>query len=172
MSKETYKTKFRRRIQKKTNYRKRLAFAKSKTEKAVFRRTNTRIIGQIIRFEPKGDITIAQADSREFKKIDKRLGSKNMPSAYLTGLLLGKRALDKGIKKANLDIGFYTPVHKGKWCAFLKGLLDAGMEIKHDNKILPIKERIDGKHISEDLVKKVEEIKNKILAGNLEKVSK
>ncbi len=170
--KKTFATKFNRRIEKKTNYRKRLGFAKSGTEKAIFRRTNKRIIGQIVTYLPKGDITITQAESKEFSKIEPKIAGKNLPSAYLTGLLLGKRAMEKGIQKANLDIGFYTPVHKGKWCAFLKGLLEAGMDIKHEEKIIPSTDRLYGKHISEEIVKKVEEIKKMINEGKFNKVNK
>ena len=47
--------------------------------------------------------------------------------------------------------------------AALKGVIDSGVNVPHTPDILPSEDRIRGKHISEDLEKIFEEIKNKIV---------
>jgi large subunit ribosomal protein L18 len=145
MKDKTFETKFKRRKEGKTNYAKRLALIKSKKIRIVIRKTNTKIIAQAIKYNPKGDETLTQATSTELKKY-KFYGTNNTPSAYLTGLLLGKRMKDK---EAILDIGRKKPSYGGVIFATLKGLLDAGINIPHTEKELPKEERINGKILEE-----------------------
>jgi large subunit ribosomal protein L18 len=87
------------------------------------------------------------------------------PAAYLTGLLAGKRAKDKGIKQGVLDIGLYNPTVGSIVFATLKGVLDAGVECPHDAEILPKEDRINGTHLNENIKPIVGEIKTKIIGG-------
>ena len=88
----------------------------------------------------------------------------NLPAAYLTGYLAGKRAAKKGVNEAVLDIGLQKPV-KGAACfATLKGLLDAGLEIPYGEEILPSEDRLKGKHIKAEMEKMIEEVKNRMEA--------
>ncbi|MBI4052576.1 MAG: 50S ribosomal protein L18 [Candidatus Diapherotrites archaeon] len=142
----TYETQFKRRHEKKTNYAKRLGMLKSKTPRIVVRKTNTRILVQAIAFNGKDDSVLAQAESKQLKEFG-WYPTNNTPTAYLTGLLCGKRAKEKGVKKGNLDIGFATPVHGSTVFGALKGLIDAGVELPADEKAFPPQERIDGRTI-------------------------
>jgi len=142
----TYQTTFKRRHGKKTNYAKRLAMLKSKAPRIVVRKTNSRIIVQAIEFNGNDDKVLAQAESNQLKEFGWH-PTNNTPTAYLTGLLCGKRAKEKGVKKGNLDIGFATPVHGSTVFGALKGLIDAGIDLPADAKAFPKQDRIEGKAI-------------------------
>lgn len=148
MKDKTFETKFKRRKSGETDYSKRLALVKSKKVRIVIRKTNTKIIAQAIKYNPKGDETLAQANSKELDALG-FYGTNNTPSAYLTGLLLGKRMSEK---EAILDIGRRKASHGGTMFACLKGLLDAGINIPHSIEALPKEDRINGK-ILEDYAK-------------------
>ncbi len=153
---------FKRRRKKKTNYKKRLALVKSGKARLVIRKSLSNISIQFINFDHQGDKTIASAKSTELKKIGwNKTG--NIPAAYLTGLLAGKKAKDKKIEEAILDLGLQTSTKGSRLYAALKGVLDSGIKIPHSEEILPKEDRIRGKHISEELEKQFEEIKNKIV---------
>ena len=161
MKKSSYLIYFKRRREKKTKYKKRLALLKSGETRLVIRRSLSNISVQFIDYKPEGDKTIVSAFSSELKKLGwNRTG--NIPAAYLTGLLAGKRAKDKKIEEAVLDLGLQTSTKGSRLYAALKGVLDAGVNVPHSKEILPIEERIKGKHISENIVKQFEETKNKI----------
>ena len=71
----------------------------------------------------------------------------NMPACYLTGLLLGRKSMEKGSANAVLYTGndaFTTRV-----AACLKGLVDSGFNIPVSKESLPDKDRVSGKHIAE-----------------------
>jgi len=160
--KKSYLMSFKRRRKKKTNYKKRLALLKSRKTRLVIRKSISNISVQFINFKPKNDETIASANSTELKKLGwNKTG--NVPAAYLTGLLAGKKAKDKKIEEAILDLGLQTSTKGSRIYAALKGVLDSGIKIPHSEEILPKEDRIKGKHISEELEKQFEEIKNKIV---------
>ncbi len=73
---------------------------------------------------------------------------KSTPAAYLTGLLLGRRA---GNKDAILDIGVHLATKGAKIFAALKGAVDAGLKVKYNPEVLPSADRIAGKHIAAHL---------------------
>jgi large subunit ribosomal protein L18 len=111
-----------------------------------------------------GDTVIASASSIELRKLGWNGSTANLPTAYLTGLLAGKRAMEQKIDTAVLDIGLSSPVKGSKIFASLRGMLDAGISIPHGEKIFPSEERISGKHISESIPAEFDKIKNKILS--------
>ena len=153
---------FKRRRENKTNYRKRIALLKSDKTRLVIRRSLSNITVQFVNFLPKGDETIASATSAELKKLGwSRTG--NIPASYLTGLLAGKKAKDKKIDEAILDLGLNISTKGSRIYAALKGVLDSGIKVPHSEDILPSEDRIKGKHISEDLEKQFEDVKNKIV---------
>ena len=144
-----YKVPRRRRREGKTNYKKRYVMVMSRKVRFVVRTSLNHVWVQVIKAEPKGDITIAAAHSRELtKKYGWLGGTSNLPAAYLVGLLAGYRAIEKGVYDAILDIGFAAPKKGAKVFAALKGALDAGLRIPHDNSILPSEERVRGEHIA------------------------
>jgi len=142
---------YRRKREQKTDYHKRLKLLVSKELRLVVRLTNQKIIGQLVRFLPAGDEVVLGTDSFALRALGWTYSCKNFPAAYLTGLLLGKRALEKGEKKAILDTGFRQTFPKGRVYAFLKGVIDAGLEVPYgeEEKIFPTMERISGKHVEE-----------------------
>jgi len=160
--KKSYLMQFKRRRENKTNYRKRIALLKSDKTRLVIRRSLSNITVQFVNFLPKGDETIASATSAELKKLGwSRTG--NIPASYLTGLLAGKKAKDKKIDEAILDLGLNISTKGSRIYAALKGVLDSGIKVPHSEDILPSEDRIKGKHISEDLEKQFEDVKNKIV---------
>ena len=90
----------------------------------------------------------ASASSKELAKLGWKGGSGNLPSAYLTGVLAGRRALARGVEGAILDIGLRPSTKGSKLYAALKGLTDAGLEVPHSEGVLPSHERLSGSHIA------------------------
>ena len=167
--KTTHRMPLKRRRLGKTDYRKRLALLKSGKHRLVVRVKPRQIIAQIIEYNPEGDRVVISATSLELKKMGWKHHGGNVCAAYLTGLLCGKRAKEKGITEAVLDIGLHTPVHGSNVFATLKGAIDAGMTIPHSEDCFPSDERITGKTIEEyrknNISKDVEEMKKKIMGG-------
>ncbi|RLI49647.1 MAG: 50S ribosomal protein L18 [Candidatus Thorarchaeota archaeon] len=145
----TYRVKFRRRREGKTDYYRRRRLLLSRLPRLVVRKTNTKVIVQVVTAHVVGDMTVASAVSTELANYGWEAGTANLPAAYLTGLLAGLRAKAKGITTAVLDIGLNPPIRGSKVYAALKGALDAELEIPHDPEILPSEERITGQHIVE-----------------------
>ncbi len=161
-----YSVKPRRRREGKTDYRKRLKLLKSGKIRMVIRKSikNTQI--QFIEYKEGGDSIIVTANSSELvKKYKWKFSAATTPAAYLTGILAGKRAKDKGIKECIVDIGLYPPVTGSKVFASIKGAMDAGLSCPvHEDKISS-EDRILGKHLSKDIEPAINEIKNKIIGG-------
>jgi large subunit ribosomal protein L18 len=140
---------FRRRREGKTNYKSRKALVLSGKPRLVTRITLKNVIAQIIMAKPSGDEVIVSAHSRELTKTyGWKASRKNLPAAYLTGLLCGLKAKAKGIKEAILDIGLHSPSKGARVFAVLKGVLDAGVHIPYGEEKLPNEERIKGEHIA------------------------
>jgi len=153
---------FRRRIEGKTNYRKRLALLKSNKPRVIVRKSNKMVRVQFAIYREIGDYIVTSAISSELKRYGWNHSFSNTPSAYLTGYLAGKKAIKKDINEGVLDIGLHTPRKGAKVFAALKGVVDAGVEVQYGEEILPSDERIYGKHIDEELPQKVNEVKKKI----------
>ncbi|MCD6383130.1 MAG: 50S ribosomal protein L18 [Thermoplasmata archaeon] len=160
-----YHVPFRRRREGKTDYRYRLRLLKSGLPRAVVRVTNRKVIVQIIEYHPEGDRVLATALSSDLVKLGWKRSLKNLPAAYLTGLLAGKKAVEKGVEKAVLDIGLHVPVKGSRVFATLKGLLDAGLEIPHGEEKLPDEERLFGAHIGDGVAEEVKAIKESIIGS-------
>ena len=158
-----YRMPFRRRREGKTNYKKRLKLLYSKKPRLVFRKSLKYIYAQVIRYEPAGDKTVVGLSSKVLKKFGWNYACDNTPAAYLTGLLIGKKAIEKGIKEVVLDIGLYHSTKGGRAYALAKGAIEAGLSLPVDERMFPSEERIKGKHISEQIEKSVDEIKKRII---------
>lgn len=145
-----YRVPFRRRREGKTNYHKRLALLKSGKPRLAVRKTLNHHIAQIVVYDPKGDKTLVSAHTRELMR---DFGWKghcgNTPSAYLLGLLIGYKALERGISEAILDIGLHPPTRGSSIFAILKGAVDAGLNVPHGEEIYPSEDRIRGETIAE-----------------------
>ena len=156
---------FRRRREGRTDYRRRQRLLRSARPRAVVRKTLNQTLVQIVLADASGDRVVASAQSLDLKEHGWSVGTGNVPAAYLTGFLAGKRALAKGVKGAILDIGVQEPTRGGRLFAALQGLVDAGMDVPHDEEILPAKERIRGEHIGEAVVKSFDAVKAKLEAS-------
>ena len=159
-----YTLKLRRKRETKTNYRKRLLLLKSNKPRLVIRKSLNNIRLQLIEYKKDGDKIIASAYSRELRKLGWNFHLGNIPSAYLTGYLLGKRS--NNIKEAIFDLGLQRSIKGSVIYAALKGALDAGINVNCDNKMFPTEDRIKGIHIkNQDINKKFDEVKKKIENG-------
>ena len=158
-----YRVPFRRRREGKTNYRLRLKLLLSRKPRLVARKSLNNMIAQLVAYDEKGDKVLVSAHSRELVKMGYKGHCGNIPAAYLTGLLLGKKALKEGYNEAVLDIGLNAATKGAAVFAILKGAVDAGMDIPHSEDILPEEERINGSHVKEyaELLKEEDEEKYK-----------
>ena len=144
-----YHVLFRRRRNGKTNfyYRKRLIL--SNKLRFVVRSSLKHIIIQIAQAELIGDKILSLTSSAELvKNFNWRGGTGNLPTAYLTGFLAGKKALQNNLKNGVLDLGVTSPIRGNRLFTALKGLIDAGIEMPHNKKIYPSEDRIRGENIA------------------------
>ncbi len=139
---------FRRKREGRTYYKKRLKIILSSRYRLVVRKSLNNIYVSVVRYDPKGDKVLIMVSSDSLSKLGWKGGTGNLPSAYLTGLLAGKKSIEKGIKDAVLDIGFSNSVKGSRLYAALAGALDSGLKIPVNAEILPSKERISGTHIA------------------------
>jgi large subunit ribosomal protein L18 len=144
-----YKLAFKRRKDGKTNYNARLKIIGLEKSRMVVRITNSHTIAQIVNIKSQGDETIVSAHSKELENLGWKGSGKNTSAAYLTGFLCGKRALKEGIDEATLDIGLKSSIRGSKVFAVLKGAVDAGLNIPHNDVILPDDERINGSNLAQ-----------------------
>ncbi len=142
-----YKVAFKRRREGKTDYGARLKLIGLDKHRLVIRVTGNHTIAQIVDVELDGDITLVSAHSQELKNMGWLASGKNTSAAYLTGYLCGKKAVKEGIEGAVLDMGLQTSTKGSRVYAALKGAIDAGLEIPHNDVILPEEDRITGEHI-------------------------
>jgi len=166
-----YQVKFRRRREGKTDYfaRKRLCVQdknKYNTPKyrLVVRITNKDIIAQIAYARLQGDVIVSAAYAHELPRYGVSVGLTNYAAAYCTGLLIGRRVLQKfGLdslyegqievdgdefyeeadahEKASfrcyLDTGLARTSTGARIFGVLKGAADAGLDIPHSPKRFP-----------------------------------
>ena len=155
---------FRRRRENKTDYKKRLSLIRSGKPRLVVRQTNTRIIMQIIGYTHNGDVCTTSATSDELKKIGWNFSTKNLPAAYLTGLLLTQKARKQKVTEAIVDLGLRTPLKGSRMFSAIKGAIDGGLKIPAENEIFPPADRLTGKHIGKgELTKEFESLKGQLM---------
>ena len=177
-----------------TDYRKRLKILSSNKPRLVVRKSLKNIQAFIVEYDKKGDIVKVKSHSNNLKKFGWEHNTGNVPSAYLVGFLLGKRAKDANLDEAILDIGLQKSIRGSRIYTVLAGATDAGLKIPHNKEILPSKERVSGKHIvhyaeslkknesaltkqfgkylknnidPQNITKKFEEVKNNIEKSNI-----
>ena len=96
----TYRVPFRRRRERKTDYRSRLKLLFSQKPRVVVRNSNKYIQMQLVLNDTFCDKTFVAVVSSELNRYGYNGGTGNIPAAYLTGLLFGKKA-----KKVGYDEG-------------------------------------------------------------------
>nr|UXY87489.1 60S ribosomal protein L5 [Cryptomonas sp.] len=155
-----FQVKWRRRREGKTDYRSRKKMIcqdkrkyNSPKFRVVIRISKRNIICQFVHSRIEGDRVIDAVYSKKLKDIGIPFGFTNFPSAYTCGLFLAKRVLAK--KKLNnknycsyneltsitlnavLDIGLTRVTTGHKVFAAMKGALDGGIVIPHNEKRYP-----------------------------------
>ena len=139
---------FRRKREGRTYYKKRLKILGSDKCRFVVRRSLRNIQVSLVKFDVKGDKVLLTVNSRALDKLGWKGDNGNVPSAYLTGMLAAKKAKEKGIKDAILDIGFSNSTKGNRIYAALAGAKAGGLEIPCDKEVLPNEDRFTGAHIS------------------------
>lgn len=129
-----------------TNYKRRIALLRGGLTRIVVRKSNRSVIVQAITYGPKGDSVIASAHSKELGKLGWPARA-NIPTAYLTGLLLARKGKASINGEAVLDIGLYKPVKSSVVFAGAKGAADGGIKLR--NSIEIDEKRLSGAHISD-----------------------
>jgi large subunit ribosomal protein L18 len=146
------KTPRRRRLEAKTDYKARLALLKAEKPRLVIRKSNRYIMVQIVTSDIAQDKVLAGLSSKILLTKGmppEQAGSlKSLGAAYLTGYLLGKKALEAGIKEAIVDTGMHIHVKNSRIYAAVKGAADAGLKVPHSEKVLPPMESIKSEKIS------------------------
>jgi large subunit ribosomal protein L18 len=119
--------------------------------------SNQNVTAQVLKPRALGDIVVTSARSKELGKYGWKGPMNSMPSCYLTGLLLGVRAVEKGMNNLVLYTGKGSFTTKLASC--LKGIIDAGVSIPVSEASLPKIERLNGGHIAQyaEALKKDEE---------------
>jgi large subunit ribosomal protein L18 len=135
----------RRLREEKTNYRKRKHLLMGRRDYITVQISSENTLVQIHKPEMQGDKVLASAHSRYLLGKGWKGSRKNIPAAYLTGYLAGKKALGKGVKAAVLYSG--TRKYTQRMAAALKGVIDAGLDVPADSETFPNEERISGKHL-------------------------
>lgn len=144
----SYRLSFRRRREGKTDYRSRMALVLSRLPRLVVRGTLNHMVVQIVKAEVIGDRVMVSTHSHELAKTyDWQGDCGNIPAAYFTGFLCGLKAVKKGVNEAVLDIGLQSSSRGARAFAALKGAIDAGVTVPHNESMLPDEMRVRGQHI-------------------------
>ncbi len=160
------KTIRKRRRSHQTDYGRRFKLLKSEKPRLVFRKTNSAVIVQYVN-------SVAAQDSIVFGVTSKVLlkhgwpenfkGSlKSITASYLTGFLVAKKIIKEKLDTPIVDLGMQRTIYKTRVYAFIKGLIDAGLEINCKEEAFPEEERISGASMKEDFTETFKIIKLKL----------
>lgn len=138
----------RRRMEKKTDYKSRLALLKSGRPRLVVRKTNRYIVAQIVTTDIAQDSILIGMSTKDLIKAgwpkEKSGSLKSLAACYALGSILANKAKDLDLgSKLVLDFGMHRNIHKSRIYALLKGALDAGLEIDHNPEVLPSEEELN-----------------------------
>ena len=155
----------RRRREGKTDYRKRIELLKSEKPRIIFRKSNNYVNVQYVISKESQDKIIFGLTSKDLLKHGwpKEMRSlKSIPASYLTGFLAGMKINERKSRQPIPDFGMARALHGTKIYAFLKGLIDAGVNINCNEKFFPSEDRIKGKHMKKDFSETFNQIKEKM----------
>jgi large subunit ribosomal protein L18 len=139
---------FKRRMESKTDYKRRLDLLKSGRPRLVLRKANDSLHLQIVKFEHAGDKTLIEVGSKALSKFGWTLHAGSIPAAYLAGYMIGKKAVEAGIEEAVLDIGLRSATKGSSLFAAAKGAADAGLDLPLSEEAVPDEKRLTGEHIA------------------------
>lgn len=121
---------------------------------------------QFVDYAPEGDKIVTSAKAVDLKKLGFTLNTGNIVSAYLTGMLAGKRAQKAGFKgECIVDLGLQSSLYGTRLFAAVKGVKDSGVNIKVGDVVFPSEERLNGTHLSAKDAQKVIDKTKKAIEG-------
>lgn len=139
---------------------------KSGTPRVAFRKSNKYIIAEYIKsFEAQDSIVFGVTSHLLMKHgwpEDMKGSLKSLPAAYLIGFHLGKKILEKKLAAPIVDLGMARIVRKNGAFAFIKGLVDSGIKMKHDATAFPDEERVKGKNLKRDFTVSFAKVKKNL----------
>ena len=156
MSSAVHRLAFKRRRAGSTDYALRTKLLRSKLPQLIVRSSNKYVYVQVTSPTASGDRILTSASSKELATFGWRLGSASIPAAYLVGYIAGLRAIGLGIPSAILNMGLTTPTKGNRAFAAIGGAIEAGLNVPHQDDVMPSEDRLYGRHIAE-YVKKVKE---------------
>lgn len=146
----------RRRREGKTDYKARFGMLKSGLPRIVVRKSNKYLIVQLVESNIAQDRIVVNVSSKDLLSYgwpaEAKGSLKSLGAGYLTGLLFAKKTK---VKKAILDIGLNRNIAKNRIYAVLKGIVDGGIEIPHNEKSLPSNEMIKTNEKTSKFIDKV-----------------
>ena len=120
---------------------------KSETPRAVIRKSTNHLMVQFVKSDAGKDTIVAAGFTKELNAFKYTGHGGNVPAAYLAGYLAGKRYAKAHKNSVIVDFGVQPKVLGSRLFAAVKGLQDAGVDVKVDPESLPKEERVMGKHI-------------------------
>ncbi len=106
------------------------------------------VSAQFLKPAVKGDLVVASANSHDLKKLGWKGSSKSIPACYLLGLWAGKEAKKKGVERAYLYNGPVPFVRGTRIPAFVKGVVDAGVDVPLSEDVVPSEGVLKGETIA------------------------
>ncbi len=137
-----------------TDYRRRYRLVKSGIPRLVVRLSAKGMTVQLVEYDPSGDRVRLSLTQASLPKVGVDIKGNSTPSAYLLGYLAGLKAKKLQVEKAILDIGRFQLTQGGRISAAVKGFVDAGCDLPHEESIFPSDSRINGEHLKAKLGKK------------------
>jgi large subunit ribosomal protein L18 len=111
------------RLRKKTRIAKKIALHKGQIARLVVYRSNKFLYAQVV--DDLKSCTLAQANTKE-KEFEKFGSKKNIETAKILGLLIGKRAIESKVERVLFDRNGYD--YHGKIKALADGAREAGLK--------------------------------------------
>jgi len=139
---------YRRRRSGATDYKARRKAISSRGTLLAVRISGKNVSAQFLKPTVNGDLVVASAHSHSLKKLGWKGSLKSIPACYLLGLWAGKEAKKKGVERAYLYNGPVPFVKGTRIPAFVKGVVDAGVDVPHSKEILPPDEVVKGENIA------------------------
>ena len=149
MTRPRHKKILRRRRENRTDYLARKKLLLSGHPMLVTRRTSNYVYVSICLASGKGEVTLASASSKELAEDFNLVGLRNLPSAYLTGLLAGRRAREKNLETAVVSLGPAWSSNASIPFAVAQGCTDAGLEVPVGGQAKVAQDRLRGQHIAQ-----------------------
>jgi large subunit ribosomal protein L18 len=102
---------------------------------------------QVVESNEAQDKVLFSVNSKELLKYgwpNEKSGSlKSLSAAYLSGFLIGKKSKNELNKRIVLDTGLIPSTKGSRVYAVVKGLVDSGIEINFNEKVIPKMDKIE-----------------------------